>query len=152
MLPKTTKTQKQSSREATLTALEQTAWETVSVDLLQKRTSVSLAGLSLPSVRGHCFVLKQEETPPCFSHSCQPHGTNRQYQWLLHSSSHAKNILVTALGLPSLVLERQGNAPHATGQSLICRTQLSLQMGPKAESLGARIRLPYLASVPCHML
>ena len=105
MLPKTTKTQKQSSREATLTALEQTAWETVSVDLLQKRTSVSLAGLSLPSVRGHCFVLKQEETPPCFSHSCQPHGTNRQYQWLLHSSSHAKNILVTALGLPTRILE-----------------------------------------------
>lgn len=68
------------------------------------------------------------------------------------SSSQAKNILVTALGLPSLGLEREENAPHATGQSLICKTQLSLQMGPKAESLGARIRLPHLASVSRHML
>ena len=68
------------------------------------------------------------------------------------SPSLAKNILVMALGLPSLGLEREENAPHATGQSLICRTQLSLQMGPKAESLEARIRLPHLASVPRHML
>ena len=30
------------------------------------------------------LCLKQEESPPCLSHGCQPQGTNRGYEWPLH--------------------------------------------------------------------
>lgn len=99
----------------------------------QERTS-----LSLSPREGHYFVSKSRKMLHPISLSQMPDTWNKQrvretspFSPLLQRTFKSR-----ALGLPSTGLEKQNKTLHVSGQSLICRTQFSLQMGSNVEFWG----------------